>query len=99
MLKDYADQLYKNYNDPSTRDLHSDAINFLAKYHFFTSYSAARKFSKNYVTGSFIKGQNRVDLVQDNKILLFDDLYFVLPYLDKQKFLACLKKKNFEVIK
>lgn len=93
MLKDYADQIYSlGLGNQSAFNFYSDAFNYLNDYPMFTSYSAARKWCKNHVVGCFLKAQNRVDLVSDNKILLFDGLYFVLPHLAKQEFLSILKK-------
>jgi hypothetical protein len=100
MLKDYADQIISlGFEKQSVRDLYDDAFSYLDDYPMFTSYSAARQWCKNHVVGCFVKAQNRVDLVSDNKVVLFDGLYFVVPHLAKQEFLALLKKKNFEVKK
>lgn len=93
MLKDYANQIYAlGMGNQSVFNFYSDAFNYLNDYPFFTSYSAARTWCKHHVVGCFIKAQNRVDLVSDNKVVLFDGLYFVLPHLAKQEFLAMLKK-------
>ena len=93
MLKDYADQIYVlGMGNQSVFNFYSDAFNYLNDYPMFTSYSAARTWCKHHVVGCFIKAQNRVDLVSDNKVVLFDGLYFVLPHLAKQEFLAMLKK-------
>lgn len=95
MLKDYADELLAlDLWDQKNMNLFKDAEAYLDDYPIFTSYSAARKWCKNHVVGCFIKAQNRVDLVSDNKVVLFDGLYYVLPHLAKQEFLALLKKKN-----
>lgn len=100
MLKDYADQIISlGFEKQSVRDLYDDAFSYLDDYPMFTSYSAARQWCKNHVVGCFIKAQNRVDLISDNKVVLFDGLYFVVPHLAKQEFLSLLKKKNFEVKK
>lgn len=93
MLKDYADQISAlGLGNQSVFNFYSDAFNYLNDYPMFTSYSAARKWCKNHVVGCFLKAQNRVDLVSDNKVVLFDGLYFVLPYLAKHEFLSILKK-------
>lgn len=100
MLKDYADQIISlGFEKQSVRDLYDDVSSYLDDYPMFTSYSSARKWCKNHVVGCFIKAQNRVDLVSDNKIVLFDGLYYVVPHLAKQEFLALLKKRIFEVTK
>lgn len=100
MLKDYADQIISlGFEKQSVRDLYDDAFSYLDDYPMFNSYSAARNWCRNHVIGSFVKAQNRVDLVSDNKVVLFDGLYYVVPHLAKQEFLALLKKKNFEVKK
>lgn len=100
MLKDYADELLAlNLWDQKNMNIFEDAEAYLDDYPVFTSYSAARKWSKNHVVGCFIKAQNRSYLVSDNKIVLFDGLYYVLPYLAKQEFIALLKKRIFEVTK
>ena len=96
MLKDYANDIYSlGMENQSVFNLYADAFNYLDDYPFFTSYSAARTWCKKHVVGCFVKAQNRVDLVCDNKVLLFDGLYFVLPYLAKQEFLSFLKNKHF----
>lgn len=98
MLKDYADELFAmNLWDQKNMNIFEDAESYLDDYPVFTSYSAARKWCKNHVVGCFIKAQNRLDLVSDNKIVLFDGLYYVVPHLAKQEFLALLKKRIFEV--
>lgn len=98
MLKDYADELLSlDLWDQKNMNLFEDAESYLDYYPVFSSYSAARKWCKNHVVGCFIKAQNRLDLVSDNKVVLFDGLYYVVPHLAKQEFLALLKKKNFEV--
>lgn len=98
MLKDYADELLAmNLWDQKNMNIFEDAESYLDDYPVFTSYSAARKWCKNHVVGCFIKAQNRLDLVSDNKIVLFDGLYYVVPHLAKQEFLALLKKRIFEV--
>lgn len=100
MLKDYADELFAlNLWDQKNMNIFEDAEAYLDDYPVFTSYSAARKWSKNHVVGCFIKAQNRLDLVSDNKVVLFDGLYYVVPYLAKQEFIALLKKRIFEVTK
>lgn len=100
MLKDYADELFAlNLWDQKNMNIFEDAEVYLDDYPVFTSYSAARKWCKNHVVGCFIKAQNRLDLVSDNKVLLFDGLYYVVPHLAKQEFLALLKKRIFEVTK
>lgn len=100
MLKDYADELLAlDLWDQKNMNIFEDAEAYLDDYPVFTSYSVARKWCKNHVVGCFIKAQNRVDLVSDNKVVLFDGLYYVLPHLAKQEFLALLKKRIFEVIK
>ena len=94
MLKDYSDQIISlGFEKQSVRDLYDDAFSYLDDYPMFTSYSSARKWCRSHVVGSFIKAQNRVDLVSDNKVVLFDGLYYVVPHLAKQEFLALLKKK------
>lgn len=100
MLKDYADELFAlNLWDQKNMNIFEDAEAYLDDYPVFTSYSAARKWCKNHVVGSFVKSQNRVDLVSDNKVVLFDGLYYVVPYLAKHEFIALLKKRIFEVTK
>ena len=100
MLKDYADELLSlDLWDQKNMNLFEDAESYLDDYPMFTSYSSARNWCKNHVVGRFIKAQNRVDLVSDNKVILFDGLYYVVPYLAKQEFLALLKKRFFEVTK
>lgn len=100
MLKDYYDMFSSlDFWQQENHDFYMDALSYLDDYPMFTSYSAARAWCKQHVVGCFIKAQNRVDLVSDNKIILFDGLYFVLPHLAKQEFIACLKKCSFEVIK
>ena len=100
MLKDYSDQIISlGFEKQSVHDLFIDASSYLDDYPMFTSYSAARKWCKNHVVGCFIKAQNRLDLVSDNKVVLFDGLYYAVPHLAKQEFLALLKKRIFEVKK
>ena len=100
MLKDYSDELFAlNLWDQKNMNVFKDVEAYLGDYPFFTSYYAARKWCKNHVVGSFIKVHNRVDLVSDNKVVLFDGLYYVVPHLAKQEFLALLKKRIFEVTK
>jgi hypothetical protein len=100
MLKDYADQIISlGFEKQSVRDLYDDAFSYLNDYPMFTSYSSALKWCKNHVVGCFVKSQNRVDLVSDNKVVLFDGSYFVLPYLAKHEFLSLLNKKISNEVK
>lgn len=100
MLKYYFDELFAlDLWNQKNMILFEDAEAYLEDYPMFSSYSAARKWCKNHVVGSSIKSQNRVDLVSDNEVLLFNGLYFVLPHLAKQEFLALLNKRIFEVTK
>ena len=100
MLKNYADKFYAlDLWDQSNKDFYEDALAYLDAYPFFTSYSAARSWVRHMPNGIYLRSCPNSKLVSQNKVLLFDSFYFVLPYLAKQEFIACLKKGSFEVIK
>lgn len=98
MLKDYADKFFSlDLWDQCNKDFYEDAFSYLSDYPFFTSYSAARSWVRNHPNGALYYDSSKP--ITQNKILLFDSFYFVLPYLAKQEFLSFLKKGSFEVIK
>lgn len=98
MLKDYADKFYVlDLWNQSNKDFYEDAFTYLNHYPFFTSYSAARAWVCSHPNGVLCSDYSKP--ITQNKILLFDSFYFVLPHLAKQEFIACLKKGSFEVIK
>lgn len=98
MLVDYADKFYAlDLWNQSNKDFYDDAFTYLSRYPFFTSYSAARAWVRHHPNGFLCSDYSKP--ISQNKILLFDTLYFVLPHLAKQEFIACLKKGSFEVIK
>lgn len=100
MLKNYADKFYAlDLWNQSNKDFYEDALSYLYDYPFFTSYSAARSWVRHMPDGIYLRSCSNSKLVSQNKVLLFDSFYFVLPYLAKQEFIACLKKGSFEVIK
>jgi hypothetical protein len=100
MLKNYADKFFAlDLRNQSNKDFFEDALSYLDDYPFFMSYSAARAWIRKMPNGIYLRPCAQSKLVSQNQVLLFDSFYFVLPYLAKQEFIACLKKGSFEVIK
>ena len=88
MLKDYADEFYlTDFKVQEILDLYSDTEEFMHQFPVFRSYSIARRYIK--VVPNVYYG-----VECQNVVMLFDGLYYVVPYLAKQKFLAFYQVKS-----
>ena len=93
MLKDYSD--FFDLNSQASVDSYNNAYSYLDDYPCFYTYGSARRWVNNVPNGIYLRDCPQSKLVSQNKIVLFDSIYFVLPYLAKQEFLALLKSKKF----
>ena len=100
MLKDYADQFY--FTDLKVQqnfDLYSDAEEFMQQFPAFHSYAIARRYVKVVPNGYYFSYRRNFGEECQNVVMLFDGVYYVVPYLAKQEFLAFYQlkiKKNKE---
>lgn len=95
MLKDYADQYYfidlkvqENFN------LYTDAEEFMQQFPAFHSYSLARRYIKVVPYGYYFSYRRNFGEEWQNVVMLFDGVYYVVPFLAKQEFLAFYQVKS-----
>nr|DAP40402.1 MAG TPA: hypothetical protein [Microviridae sp.] len=95
MLKDYADQFYSiDLKVQENFDLYTDAEEFMQQFPAFSSYSIARRYIKVVPNGYYFSYRRNSGEECQNVVMLFDGVYYVLPYLAKQEFLAFYQVKS-----
>lgn len=95
MLKDYADQYYStDFNVQEFLDLFNDADEFMQQFPAFHSYSIARRFVKVVPNGYYYSHRRNFGQECQNVVMLFDGVYYVVPYLAKQEFLSFYQVKS-----
>lgn len=98
MLKDYADQYY--FTDLKVQenfDLYTDAEEFMYQFPAFNSYSLARRYIKVVPNGYYFSYRRNFGEECQNVVMLFDGVYYVVPYLAKQEFLAFYQVKSKKI--
>lgn len=95
MLKDYADQFYSiDLKVQKNFDLYMDASEFIQQFPAFNSYSLARRYIKVVPNGYYFSYRRNFGEECQNVVMLFDGVYYVVPYLAKQEFLAFYQVKS-----
>lgn len=95
MLKDYADQYYStDFNVQKNFDLYTDAEEFMQQFPAFHSYSLARRYIKVVPNGYYFSYRRNFGEEWQNVVMLFDGVYYVVPYLAKQEFLVFYQVKS-----
>lgn len=95
MLKDYADQYYfTDFMVQELFDLFTDAEEFMHQFPAFHSYSIARRYIKSVPNGYYFSRRRNFGEECQNVVMLFDGVYYVVPYLAKQEFLAFYQVKS-----
>lgn len=98
MLKDYADQFY--FTDLKVQgnfDLYIDAEEFIQQFPAFNSYALARRYIKVVPNGYYFSYRRNFGEECQNVVMLFDGVYYVVPYLAKQEFLAFYQVKSKKI--
>lgn len=94
MLKDYADQFYSiDLKVQKNFDLYMDAEEFMNQFPAFHSYAMARRYVKVVPNGYYFSHRRNFGKECQNVVMLFDGVYYVVPYLGKQEFLAFYQLK------
>lgn len=89
MLKDYSDQFYSlDLKVKKNLDLYIDAEEFMYQFPAFYSYAVARRYLKVVPNGCYFSHRRNICKECQNVVMLFDGVYYVVPYLAKQEFLA-----------
>ena len=95
MLKDYADQYYStDFTVQEFLDLFNDADEFMQQFPAFHSYAIARRYIKVVPNGYYFSHRRNFGEECQNVVMLFDGVYYVVPYLAKQEFLAFYQVKS-----
>ena len=95
MLKDYSDQYYAtDFKIQKNYDLYIDASEFIQQFPAFHSYAVARRYLKVVPNGYFFSSRCNIGRECQNVVMLFDGVYYVVPYLAKQEFLVFYQVKK-----
>lgn len=95
MLKDYADQYYlTDFKVQEFLDLYADAEDFMLQFPAFRSYAIARRYIKVVPNGYYFSLRRNFGVECQNVVMLFDGVYYVVPFLAKQEFLAFYQVKS-----
>lgn len=98
MLKDYADQFYStDLKVQGNFDLYIEAEEFFQQFPAFNSYSLARRYIKVVPNGYYFSYRRNFGEECQNVVMLFDGVYYVVPYLAKQEFLAFYQVKSKKI--
>lgn len=98
MLKDYADQYYStDFKVQKNFDLYNDADEFMHQFPAFQSYSLARRYIKFIPNAYYYSLRRHLGEECQNVVMLFDGVYYVVPYLAKQEFLAFYQVKSKKI--
>lgn len=95
MLKDYADQYY--FTDLKVQenfDLYIDACSFMEHFPAFHSYALALRYKKFNPNGYYFSFRQNLGKECQNVIMLFDGVYYIVPYFAKHEFLAFYQVKS-----
>ena len=99
MLKDYADQFYSiDLKVQKNFDLYTDAEVFMQQFPAFHSYAIARRYIKVVPNGYYFSHRRNFGKECQNVVMLFDGVYYVVPLLAKQEFLAFYQVKKCKKI-